>query len=70
MSDTTISRPYPELTWVALIVGWFIGVILAGSIGYAALDRNTIDVIRIAYKDYPLPNKKTRIVFYVTYRLY
>jgi putative OPT family oligopeptide transporter len=37
MSDTTISRPYPELTWVALIVGWFIGVILAGSIGYAAL---------------------------------
>ena len=37
MSDTTIGRPYPELTWVALIVGWFIGVILAGSIGYAAL---------------------------------
>ena len=37
MSDTTISRPYPELTWVALIVGWFIGVILAGSIGYASL---------------------------------
>jgi len=37
MSDTTINRPYPELTWVALIVGWFIGVILAGSIGYASL---------------------------------
>ncbi len=37
MSDTTISRPYPELTWVSLIVGWFIGVILAGSIGYASL---------------------------------
>ncbi|MCJ7591134.1 MAG: OPT/YSL family transporter, partial [Woeseiaceae bacterium] len=37
MSDTTSSRPYPELTWVALLVGWFIGVILAGSIGYAAL---------------------------------
>ena len=37
MSDTAISRPYPELTWVALIVGWFIGVILAGSIGYASL---------------------------------
>lgn len=37
MSESTISRPYPELTWVALIVGWFIGVILAGSIGYAAL---------------------------------
>ena len=37
MSDTTTSRPYPELTWIALITGWFIGVILAGSIGYAAL---------------------------------
>jgi putative OPT family oligopeptide transporter len=37
MSDTTIGRPYPELTWVALIVGWFNGVILAGSIGYASL---------------------------------
>ena len=37
MSDTTKSRPYPELTWIALITGWFIGVILAGSIGYAAL---------------------------------
>jgi putative OPT family oligopeptide transporter len=37
MSDTTIGRPYPELTWVALVVGWFIGVILAGSIGYASL---------------------------------
>jgi putative OPT family oligopeptide transporter len=37
MSDTTVDRPYPELTWVALIVGWFIGVILAGAIGYAAL---------------------------------
>lgn len=37
MSDTAVGRPYPELTWVALIVGWFIGVILAGSIGYAAL---------------------------------
>ena len=37
MSDTTIGRPYPELTWVSLIVGWFIGVILAGSIGYASL---------------------------------
>ncbi len=37
MSDTGVARPYPELTWVALIVGWFIGVILAGAIGYAAL---------------------------------
>jgi len=46
------------------------GLRLKTPIGYAALDQNTLDVIRIAYKDYPLPNKKTRIVFYVTYRLY
>ena len=32
-----ISRPYPELTWPAVIVGWFLGVIIAISIGYAAL---------------------------------
>ncbi len=29
--------PYPELTWVAVIVGWFLGCIIAVSIGYAAL---------------------------------
>ena len=37
MSETTAGRVYPELTWVALIVGWIIGVIIAVSIGYAAL---------------------------------
>lgn len=31
------SREYPELTWPAVIVGWFLGVIIAISIGYAAL---------------------------------
>ena len=36
-SSTTIQRPYPELTWVAVIVGWIIGVVIAGSIGSAAL---------------------------------
>lgn len=30
-------RAYPELTWTAVIVGWFLGVIIAISIGYAAL---------------------------------
>ena len=30
-------RAYPELTWPAVIVGWFLGVIIAVSIGYAAL---------------------------------
>jgi len=38
--------------------------------GYTALDRNTLEVIRIAYKDYPLPNQKTKIVFYVQYSIY
>ena len=36
-SPSTISRPYPELTWIALVTGWFIGVIIAVAIGYAAL---------------------------------
>ncbi|MBT8066638.1 MAG: OPT/YSL family transporter [Gammaproteobacteria bacterium] len=36
-SSSTITRPYPELTWVALVTGWFIGVIIAVAIGYAAL---------------------------------
>ena len=39
-------------------------------IGHQALDQNTLDVIRIAYKDYPLPNKKTKIIFYVRYSIY
>lgn len=29
--------PYPELSWHAIIVGWILGVIIAISIGYAAL---------------------------------
>ncbi len=36
-SAVTPARPYPELTWVAVIVGWILGVIIAVSIGYAAL---------------------------------
>jgi len=31
------TAPYPELTWIAVIVGWFLGCIIAISIGYAAL---------------------------------
>ncbi len=31
------SRPYPELTWIALVTGWVIGCVIAVSIGYAAL---------------------------------
>ncbi|MFT5234383.1 MAG: hypothetical protein ACI9UQ_002428, partial [Candidatus Krumholzibacteriia bacterium] len=29
--------PYPELTWPALLVGYFLGAIIAVSIGYASL---------------------------------
>ncbi|MBT8110203.1 MAG: OPT/YSL family transporter [Gammaproteobacteria bacterium] len=36
-SPSGLARPYPELTWVAVIVGWILGVIIAVSIGYAAL---------------------------------
>ena len=36
-SQAAVSRPYPELTWVALVTGWIIGCIIAVSIGYAAL---------------------------------
>jgi len=46
------------------------GLKLKTKIGYQALDQNTLDVIRIAYKDYPLPNKKTKIIFYVRYSMY
>jgi len=36
-SPATTDKAYPELTWVAVIVGWILGVIIAVSIGYAAL---------------------------------
>ena len=46
------------------------GLRLKRRMGYAALDQNTLDVIRIAYKDYPRPKSKTKITFYVKYKLY
>lgn len=36
-SSATGEGTYPELTWVAVVVGWFLGVIIAISISYAAL---------------------------------
>ncbi len=42
---------------------------LIGSSGYEALDKNTIETIKTAYKDYPLPKEKTKIRIYVKYRL-
>ncbi|QOR61023.1 TonB family protein [Sulfurovum sp. ST-21] len=38
--------------------------------GYEVLDKNTLAVIQTAYKDYPRPKTKTKIVFYVNYQLY
>jgi len=32
-----VARVYPELTWTAVGIGWILGVIIAISIGYAAL---------------------------------
>lgn len=36
-SAATLRGPYPELSWPAVIVGWLLGVVIAISIGYAAL---------------------------------
>ena len=46
------------------------GLRLKRHIGYAALDQNTLEIIRIAYKDYPRPKTKTKITFYVKYSIY
>lgn len=45
------------------------GLRLEQRMGYEALDRNTLQVIRIAYKDYPLPTKTTKIKFFVQYSI-
>ena len=45
------------------------GLRLKKHIGYEALDKNTLQIIRLAYKDYPLPKQKTKIVFYVQYSI-
>ena len=37
--------------------------------GYNSLDKNSIRTINIAYKDYPLPKEKTKIIIYITYYL-
>jgi TonB family protein len=45
------------------------GLRLDQRMGYEALDNNTLQVIKMAYKDYPLPQTKTKIKFYVQYSL-
>jgi protein TonB len=43
---------------------------LSNSSGYTSLDKNTIETIEIAYKDYPRPKTKTKVKIYVYYKLY
>ena len=50
--------------------GRITGLKLKKRIGHASLDKNTLRVIRIAYKDYPRPKTKTKITFYVEYSLF
>ncbi|NPA57350.1 MAG: energy transducer TonB [Epsilonproteobacteria bacterium] len=45
------------------------GLKIIGSSGYEALDENSLETVRTAYKDYPLPKEKTKIRIYVEYRL-
>jgi protein TonB len=40
------------------------------SSGYAILDSYSIELIEIAYKNYPKPETSTKLRFYVQYRLY
>ena len=42
---------------------------LIKSSGYEALDKNSIETIKAAYKDYPLPQQKTKIKIYVHYNI-
>ena len=39
-------------------------------VGYRALDDNTIETIKSAYKDYPYPSEKTKIIFFVEYSIF
>ncbi len=43
---------------------------LVNSSSYSSLDKNSIETIEIAYKDYPRPKVKTKIKIYVYYKLY
>ncbi len=45
------------------------GLRLVTSSGYEALDKNSIETIKAAYKDYPLPPQTTKIKIYVRYSI-
>ncbi len=38
--------------------------------GYSSLDKNTINTVEIAFKDYPRPKTNTKVKIYVYYKLY
>ncbi len=42
---------------------------LISSSGYEVLDKNSIETIKAAYKDYPLPKETTKIKIYVQYSI-
>ncbi len=43
---------------------------ITDSSNYTALDKNTVETIELAYKDYPKPSEPTRIKIYVRYIMY
>lgn len=43
---------------------------ITNSSGYSIFDDYTLDLIKIAYKDYPKPKTTTKLIFDVRYRLY
>jgi len=46
------------------------GLRIIGSSGYAVLDEYTLELIKIAYKEYPKPSEPTKLRFKVFYRIY
>jgi TonB family protein len=43
---------------------------LKKKVGYRVLDNNTIETIKSAYKDYPYPKERTKIIFFVEYSIF
>ena len=43
---------------------------ITSSSGYSVFDNYSLELIEIAYKDYPRPKTATKLKFYVNYRLY
>lgn len=46
------------------------GLKVTNSSGYSALDKNTLETVEFAYKDYPRPKEVTKVKIYVFYKLY